>query len=78
MDLGCVLPEDVFMEASLEKVLSPNALIAKSKGIGLDTDFSADFPADVMEKALSNILSNAVKYTKSPGRLRVYFKGMDC
>ena len=66
------------METFLEKVLSLYDLITKSKGIGLDTDFSADFPADVMEKALSNILSNAVKYTKPPGRLRVYFKGMDC
>lgn len=69
---------EVSMETFLEKVLSPYALIAKSKGVGLDTDFSAgfsaSFPANAMEKALSNILSNAVKYTKPPGKLRVYFK----
>ena len=69
---------EVSMETFLEKVLSPYALIAKSKGVELDTDFSADFsasfPANAMEKALSNILSNAVKYTKTPGKLCVYFK----
>ena len=59
----------------VEKVLSPYILIAKSKGIQLDTDFSASFPTNAMEKALSNILSNAVKYTKPSERMRVYFKG---
>ncbi len=71
--------EEVSMRVFMEKVLSPYALIAKAKGIQLDTDFSADFsagfPANAMEKALSNILSNAVKYTKPPGRLRVYING---
>lgn len=59
----------------VEKVLSPYILIAKSKGVQLDTDFSASFPTNAMEKALSNILSNAVKYTKPSERMRVYFKG---
>lgn len=65
------------MRAFVEKVLSPYVLIAKSKGVQLDTDFSADFlasfPTNAMEKALSNILSNAVKYTKPSGKLRICF-----
>lgn len=69
--------EEVSMRAFMEKVLSPYSLIAKSKGIQINTDFSADFsaifPANAMEKALSNILSNAVKYTKPSGRVGVYF-----
>lgn len=69
--------EEVSMRVFMEKVLSPYSLIAKSKGIQMDTDFSADFstsfPTNAMEKALSNILSNAVKYTKPSERVNVYF-----
>lgn len=71
--------EEVSMRVFMEKVLSPYILIAKSKGVQLDTDFSASFstsfPTNAIEKALSNILSNAVKYTKPSERMRVYFKG---
>ena len=42
---------------------------------GFSDDFSASFPANAMEKALSNILSNAVKHTKSPGKVNAYFRG---
>ena len=67
------------MQVFMEKVLSPYILIAKSKGVPLDTDFSDDFsasfPVNAMEKALSNILSNAVKYTKPPGKVNAYFSG---
>lgn len=70
---------EVSMQAFMEKLLPPYRLIAKSKGVQLDTDFSSDFaasfPPNAMEKALSNILSNAVKYTKPAERLRVYFSG---
>ena len=69
--------EEVSMRGFMEKVLSPYVLIAKSKGVQIDTDFSADFSAsfsaNAMEKALSNILSNAVKYTKPSGRVNIYF-----
>lgn len=71
--------EDVPMGAFMEKMLSPYSLIAKSKGIQVDTDFSSDFlasfPPSAMEKALSNVLSNAVKYTKPSGHLSIYFSG---
>ncbi len=70
--------EQVDMGAFMEKVLSPHILIARSKGVQVDTDFSADFsvafPVNAMEKALSNVLSNAVKYTKLPGKVRVCFR----
>lgn len=70
--------EEVSMRVFMEKVLSPYSLIAKSKGIQMNTDFSADFsasfPTNAMEKALSNIISNAVKYTKPSERVNVYFR----
>ena len=66
------------MRGFMEKVLSPYILIAKSKGVRLNTDFSDDFsasfPVNAMEKALSNLLSNAVKYTKPPGKVNVSFR----
>ncbi len=69
--------EEVAMQAFVEKVLSPCLLIAKSRGVQVDTDFSAgfsaSFPANAMEKAMSNILSNAVKYTKPSESVNVYF-----
>ena len=71
--------EEMSMRVFMEKVLSPYILIAKSKGVPLGADFSDDFsvcfPANAMEKALSNILSNAVKHTKSPGKVNAYFRG---
>lgn len=69
--------EEVSMRTFMESALSPYSLIAKSKGIQIETDFSADFlvsfPTNAMEKALSNILSNTVKYTKPFGKVSVYF-----
>lgn len=71
--------EEVSMRAFLERVLSPYILIARSKDIQVDTDLSADFsasfPTNAMEKALSNILANAVKYTKPLGKVGVYLDG---
>ena len=70
--------EEMSMRGFMEKVLSPYILIAKSKGVRLNTDFSDDFsasfPVNAMEKALSNLLSNAVKYTKPPGKVNVSFR----
>lgn len=71
--------EEVSMRAFLERVLSPYILIARSKDIqvvtDLSADFSASFPTSAMEKALSNILANAVKYTKPFGKVGVYLDG---
>lgn len=71
--------EQVRMRAFAEKVLSPYATIAKSKGILLETDFSHDFsarfPINAMEKVLSNIISNAVNYTRPSGRVDICLSG---
>lgn len=59
--------EEIALHGFVEKLLAPHLLIAKSKGVFVDTDFSddfsAEFPGDAMEKVLNNLLSNAVKYT---------------
>jgi two-component system sensor kinase Ihk len=71
--------EEIMMGALTEKVLSPYVLIAKTKGIVLDMNFSDDFsvkvPINAMEKALSNIISNGVNYTKPSGKINIYFCG---
>ena len=68
---------EVMMRPFTEKALSPYTLIAKSKGVLLDTDFpndfSARFPINAMEKALSNIIANAVNYTAPSGKVNIYF-----
>ena len=68
-------PERVDMGAYMESILYPHRLIARSRGIGIETDFSQDFTvetdAGAMEKAISNIISNAVKYTNPPGRVMI-------
>ncbi|MBD5535676.1 MAG: HAMP domain-containing histidine kinase [Lachnospiraceae bacterium] len=68
--------EEVMLHTFLEKLIFPYLLIAKSKGVLIDTDFSDDFsakfPVAAMEKVLSNIISNAVKYTNPQGTVRIY------
>lgn len=69
--------EEIMLHTFVERLLSPYLLIAKSKGVLIDTDFSsgfsAKFPVSAMEKALSNIISNAVKYTKPQHKVRIFF-----
>lgn len=69
--------EEVMLQAFVENLLPPCLLIAKSKGVLISTDFSddfsAEFPLSAMEKVLSNIISNAIKYTKPQCKVRIYF-----
>ena len=69
--------EEVMLHAFIERLLSAYLLIAKSKGVQIDTDFSDDFsaklPISAMEKVLSNIISNVVKYTKPQCNVKIYF-----
>ncbi len=69
--------KEVMLHTFVERLLAPYLLIAKSKGVIIDTDFSAGFsaklPKSAMEKVLSNIISNAVKYTKPQCTVRIYF-----
>ncbi len=71
--------EEVRLQSFVEQLLIPYRLIAKSKEVRINTDFSDDFsakfPKAAMEKVLSNLLSNAVKYTKTQGMVRIYFAG---
>ena len=68
--------EQVRLQAFLEKLLPPWLLIAKSKGILVETDFrndfSVQFPVSAMEKVVNNVISNGVKYTDSNGMVRIY------
>ncbi len=72
-------PEEIMLHTFAEKLLSPYLLIAKARGVLIVTDFSADFsarfPVSAMERVLSNVISNAVKYTKPQGTVRIYFAG---
>ncbi len=69
--------EEVMLHTFIESMLSPYLLIAKSKGVFIDVDFSSDFsakfPISAMQKVLSNIISNAIKYTKPQYKVRIYF-----
>ena len=67
------------VEALCAEVLEPYTVIARAKGLSLYIDWSAAFqvtaPPKLLGKALSNIFSNAVRYTASEGRLSVYCRG---
>lgn len=61
------------------EVMESYLIIARAKGLDLYIDFSASFmvtaPPILLEKALSNIFSNAILYTNQGGKLSVYCKG---
>lgn len=60
----------------LVEIAEPYEIIAQSRGIIMtvssDQDFEADIPKDLLSKALSNVFSNAVKYTGADGEIHVY------
>lgn len=61
----------------LSSLCEPYVLIAKAKGIAFHIDLSDNFsvvlPPHLFEKAISNVLANAVAYTKEGGIISVYF-----
>ncbi len=67
------------IENICDDIIEPYTLIARAKGVVLYVDWSAAFivtaPPKLLGKALSNIFSNAVRYTVSGGRLAVYCRG---
>lgn len=71
-------PRETDIGELLAKTASPYFLIAQSKGIDMtlsDADsFSACVCAELVAKALSNILSNAVKYTEAGKSIRIYIE----
>ena len=62
----------------LEETASPYFVIAKSRGVkmklSLKDNFSAVVSAELIKKVLSNVFSNAVKYTDTGKSIQIYMK----
>lgn len=62
----------------VQKAAGPYFIIAKSKGVHFEVDIpesaSVTVPISQFEKALSNIISNATRYTSSGGVVKVYYE----
>lgn len=67
------------IETICSEILEPYIVIARAMGLTLYIDWSASFPVTappkLLEKALSNIFSNAVLYTTPGKKFSVYCKG---
>lgn len=63
----------------LESVLEPYQIIAKSKGLTMNVELGEPhtvcLPRGMLEKAISNVLANAVSYTKPNGIITVSCHG---
>ena len=69
---------DFLIADALETVIEPYQIIAKAKGITVNIQLSEPFavhlPRGMIEKAISNILANAVSYTKPGGIIDIFCK----
>ncbi len=63
----------------LAETASPYFIIAESRGVAmrlsLEGNFSACVSAELVKKAISNVISNAVKYTDAGKSIRIYLEG---
>ena len=70
---------DFLIADALKAVIEPYQIIAKANGIAFSIDVGEPFvvhlPQGMIEKAISNILANAVSYTKPDGTIYVSCKG---
>lgn len=70
---------DFLIADVLGTVMEPYQIIAKAKGIAFSIDESethtVHLPQGMIEKAISNILANAVSYTKSDGVIHISCMG---
>ncbi len=70
--------EQVDIGKLLEETASPYFIIAKSRNVemtlSLEDNFSAVVSDELIKKALSNVFSNAVKYTDTGKFIRIYMK----
>lgn len=70
--------EKVYMGELLKEAASPYLIIAESRNVkitlSLENDFSAVISAELVKKALSNVFSNAVRYTAADKFVRIYMK----
>ena len=79
-NLGVSAKKETAVRVDLSNMLSglcePYILIARTKGIMFHFDaadhFSVVLPPQMFEKAVSNVLANAVAYTKTGGKISVY------
>lgn len=70
---------DFLIADVLETVMEPYQIIAKAKGITINIELgepiTVHLPQGMIEKAISNILANAVSYTKPGGIIDISCKG---
>lgn len=70
---------DFLITDVLGTVMEPYQIIAKAKGIAFSVDesepYTVHLPQGMIEKAISNILANAVSYTKPDGVIHISCKG---
>ena len=70
---------DFLIADTLATVMEPYQIIAKAKGISVNIELgeplSVHLPQGMIEKAISNIMANAVSYTKPGGIINISCKG---
>ena len=70
---------DFLIADVLGTVMEPYQIIAKAKGIAFSIEesepYTVHLPQGMIEKAISNILANAVSYTKPDGVIHIFCKG---
>lgn len=80
MDLSAAAKEKQIVRLGdlLREIAEPYEVIAQSCGIQMEInteqDFSIEVSKELLEKALSNVFSNAVKYTNTGGEIHTYIE----
>ena len=73
--------EEIDLSKLIPQVISPYVIIAKSKGICIETDtyekLSICYPLPMIKKVISNLLANAVSYTPKGGSIRIYIENQN-
>ena len=70
--------KEVDLKILIESMIEPYKIIAKSKKINMNIDYSNSLNINtdksMLKKALSNIISNAVNYTDNGKNINIYFE----
>lgn len=70
--------KEVDLKILIESIIEPYKIIAKSKKININIDYSNSLNINtdksMLKKALSNIISNAVNYTDNGKNINIYFE----
>lgn len=70
--------KEVDLKILIESIIEPYKIIAKSKKINMNIDYSNSLNINtdksMLKKALSNIISNAVNYTDNRKNINIYFE----